>query len=189
MRVNWERLIKLLLPIRLRASKILFALLMSLAKWTSNKYDKEYAWILNLMQELKYTSQVAVMRKLLNDKFDNKLRRIYFIDGTDGNVSFVGDDTDVTFACNTSSSDFKESEIMWATPDKETTVGEDFIIVIPIEIEDREKEISKFIDKYILLGVGYSFKVQDKAFILATKKDLLLTEDDNVVVYEIETKE
>ena len=85
--MNWDSLIKLLLPIRLRAAKLLIAFLLALTKVTRSKFDLDYQWVQNLIIDLKYTSQVQAMVQLLNDKFDPVSRTIEVEDGTDGNVS------------------------------------------------------------------------------------------------------
>ena len=95
--MNWDSLIKLLLPIRLRAAKLLIEFLLALTKVTRSKFDSDFAWVQNLIK-LKYTSQVQAMVQLLNDKFDPVNRTIVIEDGTDGNVSICSNgDEDVDY--------------------------------------------------------------------------------------------
>lgn len=69
MQIDWLRYIKLMLPIRLRKGKLLVALLWALSKTTRQKYNKDRQWTEDLLQDLRYTSQVKVLQELLDKKF------------------------------------------------------------------------------------------------------------------------
>lgn len=96
---------------------------------------------------------------MLNNKFDNEQRRIYITDGTSGNVSFWKEnelDLSVTLATDNAGSDYADSDVFFAVPDSETTVGEDFVVFIPQCLDNAK--VKAFIDKYVFFGVGYIIK-------------------------------
>jgi len=145
--MNWHSLIKLLLPIRLRTAKLLIALLSALTAVTRNRFDSDYAWVQNLIKELKYTSQVQAMVKLLNDKFDPINRSIIIEDGTDGNVSLWGDVSPWIVIAGTT------SNIVIAYPHSLTSVGLDFVVKVPFYLN---KDIVRgFVKRYVSCGVGF----------------------------------
>jgi hypothetical protein len=156
MNVNWKRFLVLMLPIKLRNSKLLFSLLYALTYYTRKKYDDEYISILKLIEELKYTSQVKLFVLLINRKFDQEQKRITITDGTEGNVSFFKEDEldeSITIATGENVLDFDSTKRAFIVSNEETTVGEDFIINVPATI-DKDK-VKSFVMKYIFYGVGF----------------------------------
>lgn len=146
MNTNWERLIRLLLPIRLRKAGAMIGLLKGLTAYTRRKYDQEYVWILNKIEELKYTSQAKLFEILLRDKFSQKIE---IIDAVEGNVSYVKEneiDGSITLCT-------EEENMLLAVPMHQTTVGVDFVIMIPQSV-DRDK-VKRFVDMYIFMGITY----------------------------------
>lgn len=154
MQVNWQRYILQLFPILLRKSKILFSLAWALTTYSRNKYDEEYSFILSLIEELRYTSQTFPFLSLLNRKFDPLLRRIYIIDGTEGNVSFIytneAEQSNITLAGY-------QDNIFLAIPDNETSLGKDFIVCVPEELDITK--IEAFIKKYTFSGIAFKIQV------------------------------
>ncbi len=152
MQVNWKRYILLMLPIRLRNSKALFALIWALTQYTRRKYDEEYNGILQLIEELKYTSCVKAMKELLEKRFGEGIE---ITDGTDYNISFfkedeqVGEDVErVTLAYGDN-----EEEKTMIIPDKESTVGVDFVVAVPQHID--KDRVAAFIERYVFEGVDF----------------------------------
>lgn len=154
MHVNWNRYILLLCPIILRKAKILLALAWALTTYSRNHYDEEYTFVLSLINELKYTSQTRLFLFLLNQKFDPQQQRIYIIDGTEGNVSFIytneQDQNNITLAGY-------QDNIFLAIPDNETFLGEDFIVCVPGELDIIK--IEAFIKKYTFSGIAFKIQV------------------------------
>lgn len=148
--MNWNVFIKLLLPIRYRVAKLLIAVLSALTKVARSNYDNDFAWVQNLIMELKYTSQVKSMIQLLNDKFDPISRVIVIEDGTDGNVSIVGDvedDIDLWVMAG------EDENIFIARNEDDTSVGDDFIVKVPSYVSC--ECVKMFIRRYIFAGVGF----------------------------------
>lgn len=149
--MNWDSLIKLLLPIRLRAAKLLIAFLLALTKVTRSKFDSDFAWVQNLIIDLKYTSQVQAMVQLLNDKFDPVSRTIVIEDGTDGNVSICSNgDEDVDYRVIAG----ENENVFFGINEEDTSVGQDFIVRVPMYVD---KDIIRvFIKRYAFAGVGFT---------------------------------
>lgn len=146
--MNWDSLIKLLLPIRLRAAKLLIAFLLALTKVTRSKFDLDYQWVQNLITDLKYTSQVQAMVQLLNDKFDPVSRTIVIEDGTDGNVTlYSNENLDYIKIAGES------ANIVIARNEEDCTVGIDFIVKVPLYVDKDVVRI--FIKRYVFAGVGF----------------------------------
>lgn len=145
--MNWNVFLKLLLLIRLRVAKFLIALLSALTKVTRSKYDADFAWVQNLIKELKYTSQVQAMVKLLNDKFDPINRSITIEDGSDGNVSLWGTVSPWIVIAGTT------SNIVIAHPKSQTSVGLDFVVKVPFYIN--KDVVRSFVKRYVFCGVGF----------------------------------
>lgn len=145
--MNWNTLIKLLLPIRLRASLLLINLLTSLTKVTRNKFDLDHEWVQNLITDLKYTSQVQAMVKLLNDKFDPINRQIEILDETETNVTIWWNKDPYIIIAGV------ESNIVMVIPDNLTTVGLDFVVRAPASVNT--ELVSKYIKRYAFAGVGF----------------------------------
>lgn len=145
--MNWETLVKLLLPIKLRASLLLISLLTAVTKVTRNKYDLDYQWVQNLITDLKYTSQVQAMVELINDKFDPISRRIEILDETETNVTIWGNKDPYIIIAGV------ESNIVMVIPDNLTTVGLDFVVQAPASVNT--ELLSKYIKRYAFAGVGF----------------------------------
>jgi len=78
--VNWNRLVGWLIPATLFQPKM-FAWCKSLVAPISSLHGFFLAFRKQKNYELAITGQVCLLEKLLNDKFDNSLRRIFITDG------------------------------------------------------------------------------------------------------------
>ena len=146
MQVNWKRYIKLMLPIRLRNSRLLFAIIWALTHYTRRKYDEEKQAIHALLQDLKYNSQVKSLLELLREKFS---KQIEIIDDTNlDEISFVRPD-------NLDENTFLP---MMVKPDNDIVLQRDFIVLVP-EGVDKDK-VRDFVERYVFCGVY--FEVKDK---------------------------
>lgn len=78
--VNWNKLVSWLLPNELFKPKM-FAWCKALIAPISSLHGSFLAFRKQQNYELSITGQVCLLEKLLNDKFDNTLRRIFITDG------------------------------------------------------------------------------------------------------------
>lgn len=144
MRVNWKRFILLMLPVRLRESKVLYTLLWSLTAYTRQKYDEEYTKIQGLIKELGFTSQTAGLLYLLRNKFN---QGITIEDGTQQQLSlFWGDDDD-------SETFIGGSEEFFALGDEDVYDGVDFRVKVPDGVN--KDDIRVFVNRYVFCGLKY----------------------------------
>ena len=146
-KVDWDRLILLLLPTFLR-KPVLFGFIRSLISPIASLH---YKWDLqrsaNLIK-LSYNGQRCYLRKALNDYCDLDLRRIY-IEGTIGTeqdfIYTSAENLDVYLGVMYLETDFNYAG---------TTV--DFLVFVPQAVLDlKENEIIALLDFYKLAGKQY----------------------------------
>lgn len=146
-KIDWDRLILLLLPTFLR-KPVLFGYVKALVSpIASLHYKWEQMRTANLLK-LSYNGQRCYLRKALNDKFDPDLRRI-FIDGTlDFDQDYIytpAENLDVYLGTM-----FLETEFNYAG----TTV--DFLVFVPQLVLDLKiNEIIAMLEFYKLAGKQY----------------------------------
>ena len=146
-KIDWDRLILLLLPTFLR-KPVLFGYIRALiSPIASLHYKWQQMRTANLLK-LSYNGQRCYLRKALNDKFDPELRRI-FIDGTlDIEQDYIytqAENLDVYLGTM-----FLETEFNYAG----TTV--DFLVFVPQLVLDLKiNEIIATLEFYKLAGKQY----------------------------------
>jgi hypothetical protein len=87
-KVDFNKLVSWLLPLRLFKPK-LFALCKALVSPLSTLHADFIVYRLQKKYELEITGQVCKLERLLNDKFDADLRRIYITDGEKSKRKYV----------------------------------------------------------------------------------------------------
>ena len=155
--IDFNKLVQLLLPIVLRKNKMiawLNALIFPIFKMY-NDYDNTafVGYRDGNLYKLKITPQVVYLKRLLNDKYDIVLRRIFITDTEGKNPLYIYLEEEEKPAFI-----FKEVEnkpvFLWL--DGETSLKEDdFIINIPMDIAFDEKELRMVVDNYKLAGKTY----------------------------------
>lgn len=128
---------------------MLFAVLWALTYYTRKKYDEEREEIHSQVQDLRYTSQIKVIKELLKKKFGEGIE---IEDSSQSNITlmykndlqerrtFIGGSTQETR--------------FFARPRSESNIGEDFTVKVPTGID--KKKVEDLINKYVFYGVGYS---------------------------------
>lgn len=146
--MNWNVFLKLLLPIRLRLAALLIALLSALTACSRRRFDLDLIWVEALILDLKYTSQVLAMVKLLNDKFDPTSRSIVIEDGTEGNVTLWGNENlDYVRLVN------ENNNILIVRNEEDCSVGVDFVVRVPLYVN--KDNVRLFLKRYVFAGVGF----------------------------------
>jgi Protease II len=157
--MDWSKLINNLLPIKLRESKLLYALIWCLTKWLRDRYDEQEIWKDTLLEELKYTSQLFVFRKLLREKFSSE---IDIIDKNNSNISWVKvplyavkSEEDITLAleCKGSDDDGTNKHVLLSVPESMSVAGTDFVIQVPPEVD--KEAVRAFAQRYVFCGIGF----------------------------------
>lgn len=150
-KVDWDRLILLLLPTFLR-KPVLFGYLKALITPIANLH---YDWTLQREENLRilsYNSQKCYLRKALNDKTDNNLRRIYLekVPPTE-NVFIYTEEEDLDLYLDTVYLDLDY------TAGGETVNG---IVYVPLEFKDTNKmhEITATLEFYTLATISYKIQ-------------------------------
>lgn len=150
-KVDWDRLVLLLLPTFLR-KPVLFGYLKALISPIGVSPDSvHYRWLQmreSNLKKLSYNGQRCYLRGALNDVADKNLRRIY-IDETQNNepdyIYTPDENLDVYLGIMYIESDFNYSN---------TTV--DFLVYVPESVwQAKENEINAVLEFYTLAGKSY----------------------------------
>lgn len=139
--MNWKRILLLLIPIRLRQSRLFFLLTWALSSFTRRKYDEQEKYIKNLLTEMSYTSQYKALESLLRKRFSSEVEIVE--DEQLDKISIVRKDnsTENTFVP------------MIVYSDSEVVIQRDFIVKVPAHI-DKEK-VREFVGRYVFCGIYY----------------------------------
>lgn len=150
--VNWNKLISWLMPTALFKPKM-FGWLKSLAAPISTLHGDLLAFRKQKKYELEITGQVCKLETLLNDRFDNNLRRIYILDGEKSKRRFIYSKAEqytqpvYTVAENRPFYIYQQNEI--------TTTTYHFIVKVPSGL---------VYDADVMVSVLSSFKMPSKKF-------------------------
>ncbi len=133
-KVDFEKLVILLLPTFWRERRFV-SWLVALVTPISTLYFI----FMNLRKknwyELNHNCQVCYLKKVLNDKFDNKLRRIEIIDGDDFKQKYIYTQAENKPVYLGTFYIYNSSEI--------ENVSADFVVKIPLEVYEEEKQITE----------------------------------------------
>jgi len=148
--VNYKKLILWVTPQWLRNSNYL--LLINAANYPIRQLHDRFINFKNaVLYRLEHNSQVCYLRKVLNDKCDNDLRRITITDfvGING-IFFYADDEvrDVNMG----------SDVFFYADDQYSDSGIDFIVNVPLGIMnsiDEQAYLKSLINQYKLAGKNY----------------------------------
>lgn len=149
MQIDWLRYIKLMLPIRLRKARLLLALLYCLSKYTMGKYDADRQWTEDLLQDLRYTSQVKVLQVLLDKKFGQG--NVKITDSSQSNITLMREND--LEGRRTFIGGSEREKRFFARVRSESNVGEDFVVEVKSGID--KSEVERLIRKYVFYGVGF----------------------------------
>lgn len=147
-KVDWDRLILLLLPTFLR-KPVLFGYIRALVSPIASLY---YKWLVQVrdqnLKTLSYNGQRCYLRGALNDNFDSELRRI-----TIGDTAQLDQDYLYTQAENLDvylGTMFLESDFNYVSG------AVDFLVNVPAAIlNEKINEITALVDFYKLAGKSY----------------------------------
>lgn len=154
--IDHDRLTKLLLPIKLRG-------LLTLAYFKVGMSGVEYNYTLFRnaraahLYELNHNGQVCRLEGVLNDRFDNALRRVYIIDGLVILPLFVYRRAEAKLVYLR-----KRSEgigIKFIRKRSELSMGGTFIIKAPSVITFDENEMKALTNKYKMAGKAYTIQI------------------------------
>lgn len=152
--VDYNTLIKLLIPKQLRNAKMVswLTVLINPVQYIYNafmtqRYDNLY--IVN------HSSQVAYIQAVLNDTFDNTLRRIRILDPTylDPIYIYLGNELKPEYVYTDA-----EAQTTYLYTDKETISNYDFIVQVPVAIIYDLVYMKALINKFRLVS-KYNFAI------------------------------
>jgi hypothetical protein len=106
--------------------------------------------------ELNITPQVCYLEKLLNDRFDYTQRRIYIIDGEWHLPLFIFQEQELKPVHL-----FKETEgkpMPLFTDGEAGSVLNDFVVMVPLQVQFSDAEMSSLINRFKLFGTKYTIQ-------------------------------
>lgn len=154
--IDWSRLVRWLLPVRLRQSRTV-AWLMALIAPVQSLYAAFIAYRDECSYFLNHTSQVVYMEAAMNDVFDPVNRGIYIVDGAVYDPLWLYQEAELKPLYVRMAS---ESSPQWLYTELETLVGQaDFIVRVPVAVTFDMDRLKALIDKYRLAGKSY-YKIE-----------------------------
>ncbi len=152
MQINWNRLIVLLLPVRLRTGTI-YAFLSSLVAPIVTLYNNLLAYNATTSYKLRHTSQVWSIEKVLNDEFDPVERRIRIFDAGGNSIIPLYPDADLR---PVSLNDDLTSCLILQADSGYDSGAFDFVVRLPYRYADSQVyHIKSLINYYKLAGKRY----------------------------------
>lgn len=147
-KINFRKLIDLLLPISLR-KETLTAFLRSLISPLKMMHTSFTQFRANTTQKMSYNSQTVYLRAMLNDYFDRSFRRILIEEVQNKQPLMI----------------FRRQEnkpVMLGIrmlPRRDVITNNiGFIVIVPQSLQNRENEIISYINFYKLVTIGYTIK-------------------------------
>lgn len=153
--IDYDRLTKLLLPIRLRGAITVayFKVAISGVEYNYGLFQGARAAHL---YELNHTGQVCSLEGALNDRFDNSLRRVYIIDGLVILPLYVYRRVEAKLVYLRKRSE--STGIKFLRKRGELSMGGTFIIKVPSALSFDANEMRALTNKYKLAGKAYTIQ-------------------------------
>jgi len=147
-KINFDKLVILLLPTFLRKSRMIAFISLFSAELTK----LHNAWLIKKIADetwLNHNSQVCYLRKILNDEFDDLKRRIIITDGQLYERKYI-----YTLG---EKKPLKLGKIYIRQTQDYADTGIDFFVVVPIEIniEQNKYKLEALINRYRLASKRY----------------------------------
>ena len=156
MKIDWDRFVMLLLPIKLRV-KSLFALIRSMLAGIVPLHNRHLNYKSDVEYKLRHGSQVWSLEAVLNDTFDPIDRRIYIKDGDAENLTLLYPDEDLKAVILQPDGD---GEAWLIHPDEDYEPSNyDFIVVFPFALPSGEMAHARGLVDYFKLA-GKRYKIQ-----------------------------
>jgi hypothetical protein len=145
------------IPIRLK-NELLLAFIEVTKNVIVKLYNQFYDHFNLVKYDLTFTAQVISLEHLLNDYYDNTLRRIYIDDELDEINIFLfnkSEDNEDTYLFNKS----ENQESIYIFNDAELKNIKDFIIYIPSDVIYSVNQLTRLVDTYKSPGKQYSIEI------------------------------
>lgn len=151
--IDYNVLVKILLPQQLRNAKMK-AWLNALVSPVTYIYDLFMAKRYDDLYILSHSSQVTYVQAVLNDAFDNALRRITIIDGPDLEPIYTYIEAEEK-PCYLYLASESAPILPLYTNNETVTLGYDFIVQVPSTLVYDETYMAAIIDKFRLASKNY----------------------------------
>jgi hypothetical protein len=155
--IDLTYLFQILLPMDLRLP-LVKEFLNEIKKSLQFNYTGFYSLFENTKYNLIFNGQVCMLKHLLDDRYDNTLRRIEIIQDTSGKPTYLFND----FEDNEKTYLFNKGEVGKSTYlyNSDEILGlTDFIIRVPSDVIFNEVQLRKLVDKYKLPDKTYSIQI------------------------------
>lgn len=152
--IDYGKLIVQLKPVRLRKAKIK-AFTKVLVSPIVVLYNDFKSFRLEVLYELNHNGQICRLEGMLNDKFDNSLRRIYIVDAPIVLPLFIHRRAEAKPVYLRRRS---EATPKYIRRNAELTKGGAFIVKVPVSLVFDTSMMKALIDKYKLAGKAYKIQ-------------------------------
>jgi len=153
--IDYKKLIQWLTPQILRQSKFI-AWMNVLVKPVNFLYQSLLNYRKAKLYQLMITPQKCYLERLLNDRYDYSLRRIYINDGLDKPPFYIFMDSELKPQWLYRHSEAKPDWIF--TGGESGTITDDFIVYVPSDITFEQPEMISLVKAYKLAGT--KFRIQ-----------------------------
>lgn len=119
-------------------------------------YNQLLLFRTNVLYKLTITPQVVYLEKMLNDRYDSALRRIYIVDGLSYNATYLYTSLELKPQFT-----YKKSENnLWFlyTSGETGQFSFDFVVMVPNAIAFNQNEMISLLNTYKLAGKIYSIQ-------------------------------
>lgn len=151
--IDFNTLISQLLPPRKRSPRML-NWMGALVKSLNTVKTAFYGYYNTVQYNLQFNGQVINLEHVLNDAFDDTLRRIEIVDAVENPTTYlfnVIEGNELTYLFNTS-----EGSPLYLYNNQEYATQDDFIVEVPVGLAYTEVEMRALINKYKHSAMRYS---------------------------------
>lgn len=154
--IDFDKLVQGLVPAYLRRSRLL-AFLKVMVSGVVFLYQDFLRYRKQKLYELMITPQVCYLERLLNDRYDFSLRRIYILDSVFYSPVYFYQEDELKPVMM-----YQESEnkpVYFYTDGEAGTIKDDFVIMVPSSIPFDQNEMRSLVNKYKLPGKRYKIEL------------------------------
>lgn len=155
--INYTKLVNQRIPEPLRTSESI-AWLVLLASPFISLYGKVISFRQSTLYKLGITPQVVYLEKMLNDRYDATLRRIYILDGQEYNPLYIYTQLELKPVWLYTKSEVGKPRVDLFTAGEVGQFTFDFVVYVPVAISFDVNEMSSLLNTYKLAGKIYDIQ-------------------------------
>jgi len=155
--INYSKLINQRIPEPLRSPEMI-AWITRLASPFTYLYSLILSFRQSTLYKLAITPQVVFLEKMLNDRYDSSLRRIYILDGQEYNPLYIYTVAEVKPVWLYTKGEVGKPQVDLFTKGEVGQFTFDFVVYVPVAISFDVNEMSSLVNTYKLAGKIYDIQ-------------------------------